>query len=93
MSDEMYPEYEGINDFIEKMFDYAKVTDPYDCDGYAIHELAVMSLRGDTDDDMQELREALRPLAKAHKSDRPYNEITLNDCRVAFDLLALEDTP
>lgn len=37
---------------------------------------------------IEKLEAALRPLAKAHKSDRPYNEITLHDCRVAFDLLA-----
>lgn len=36
---------------------------------------------------IEQLEAALAPMAKAHKSNRPYNEITLHDLRVAFDLL------
>ena len=45
VSDPMYPEYECLNDFIEECLQYGKVTDPYDCDGYTVAELLVISIQ------------------------------------------------
>ena len=36
---------------------------------------------------IEQLEAALAPMVKAHKSDRPYNQITLHHLRVAFDLV------
>ncbi len=43
MSDELYPNYKDIDEFVTCMFDYAKVTDPFDCD-MPQHECAVQSI-------------------------------------------------
>ncbi len=43
MADELYPNYKDIDEFVTSMFDYAKVTDPFDCD-MPQHECAVQSI-------------------------------------------------
>ena len=43
MSDKDYPEYEGITDFINCMFEYGNVVDPEDTDN-AAHELVIENI-------------------------------------------------
>ncbi len=65
MADEMYPEYENLNQFIEECMDYAKVTDPYDCDGYTVAELLVLSIQSVEGKKIDSLTVEIEQLQKA----------------------------